>query len=390
MSLYSYFPLYWLLSNSCSLFCSFFFLFFVCSVSVSDFIYSCHYFTRLISRSPEWSSISDKERDKLGLTFDDDGEFWMPFDDFLHQFTQLSICRLLNTSLFSFSKTWKESEYFGHWKEGQSGGCLNNKDTFLDNPQLKFEVAKDDGDDVIIQLSQEDHRGQQRDLNTIGFHLIKVEENRKYKLHRIITNPDFKGTSDYVNTKHVFWRCKEMPKGRYVLIPTTFDKGHYGKFLLRIFADQDVKLKELTQDEPEPVWWQGCFAKRPRMVVRVTVKGASDLENQDTFGKSDPYCIIKCEGKSVKSKTVNNDLSPKWNLTGLFYPTNPDEAPVKIQVWNSNLIKDKFMGQTSLKVKPCGPTVHNRELFGKKDKEAEKMQGSISVEIEAYVDLTEI
>ena len=83
----------------------------VFSGSVSDFLYSCHYFTRLISRSPEWSSISDKDRDKLGLTFDDDGEFWMPFDDFLHQFTELSICRLLNTSLFSFSKTWRESRF---------------------------------------------------------------------------------------------------------------------------------------------------------------------------------------------------------------------------------------------------------------------------------------
>ena len=27
-------------------------------------------------RSPEWSKISDAEREKIGLTFDNDGEFW--------------------------------------------------------------------------------------------------------------------------------------------------------------------------------------------------------------------------------------------------------------------------------------------------------------------------
>jgi hypothetical protein len=34
----------------------------------------------------------------------------MPFDDFLHQFTELAICRVINTSMFSFSKTWNEKQ----------------------------------------------------------------------------------------------------------------------------------------------------------------------------------------------------------------------------------------------------------------------------------------
>ena len=32
----------------------------------------------------------------------------MSWDDFVDQFTDLSINHLINTSLFSFSKTWKE------------------------------------------------------------------------------------------------------------------------------------------------------------------------------------------------------------------------------------------------------------------------------------------
>ena len=30
-------------------------------------------------QSQEWSMISPQEKERLGITFDDDGEFWMPF-----------------------------------------------------------------------------------------------------------------------------------------------------------------------------------------------------------------------------------------------------------------------------------------------------------------------
>ena len=71
----------------------------------------------------------------------------MPFDDFLAHFTEMSICRLINTSQFSFSKTWTETQFFGSWSIGsgrlnRAGGCLNHPETFLNNPQYRF-VAKE-------------------------------------------------------------------------------------------------------------------------------------------------------------------------------------------------------------------------------------------------------
>ena len=77
----------------------------------------------------------------------------MPFDDFLHQFSELAICRVINTSLFSFSKTWTEKQVTGAWSasDNRAGGCLNHPETFLNNPQYRFDVAKED-DTVIIQV----------------------------------------------------------------------------------------------------------------------------------------------------------------------------------------------------------------------------------------------
>lgn len=44
------------------------------------------------------------------------------------------------------------------------------------------------------------------------------------------------GGSVYINSRCVFLR-KELKDGRYVIIPTTFDPGLQGEFLLRIFTD---------------------------------------------------------------------------------------------------------------------------------------------------------
>lgn len=82
----------------------------------------------------------------------------MPFEDFVLQFTDVSLTHLINTSLFSFSKTWRESKMTSSWSRtgGRAGGCLNHPATFLDNPQLRFDLSKNE--EVIIQLSQMEDR----------------------------------------------------------------------------------------------------------------------------------------------------------------------------------------------------------------------------------------
>uniref|UniRef100_A0A0K2V2R8 Calpain catalytic domain-containing protein n=1 Tax=Lepeophtheirus salmonis TaxID=72036 RepID=A0A0K2V2R8_LEPSM len=111
-------------------------------------------------KSSEWANISNKEREKMGLTVGDDGEFWMPFEDFLIHFSEMSICRVINTSVFSFSKTWNEAQFKGQWiSPNLAGGCLNNRASFLKNPQYKFDVFKDE-EEVMVQLSQIDQRSE--------------------------------------------------------------------------------------------------------------------------------------------------------------------------------------------------------------------------------------
>ena len=65
----------------------------------------------------------------------------MPFDDFCALFTNLVICRMPNKSYLSLNRTWHETVMMSAWKvapgsANRAGGCINNRDTFLLNPQV--------------------------------------------------------------------------------------------------------------------------------------------------------------------------------------------------------------------------------------------------------------
>lgn len=66
----------------------------------------------------------------------------MTFDDFCQYFSDLIMCRLINTSYLSLHKTWEEGSLKGAWRNhddplsNRAGGCTNNKHTFLQNPQV--------------------------------------------------------------------------------------------------------------------------------------------------------------------------------------------------------------------------------------------------------------
>ncbi|KAM7412556.1 hypothetical protein PAMA_020099 [Pampus argenteus] len=301
--------------------------------------------------SEEWQKVSKSEREKIGVTVQDDGEFWMTFDDFIANFTDLILCRLINTSYLSFHKTWEEAVMRGSWRHNsdpllnRAGGCVNNKQSFLQNPQYVFDVKKPE-DEVLICLQQKDRRARLREGQgenlAIGFEIHRVELNRTYRMH--VTQQKV-GGSIYINSRSVFLRI-DLPEGRYVIIPTTFDPGLEGDFLLRIFTDVPSGCKELTIDEPPQTCWSG-FCGFPSLVTQVHILKANGLAAQDSDGVSDPYVIIRCEGQKVRSPVHKNTRDPTFDTKGLFYRKKPNK-PIIIEIYNHNVLMDSFMGQVSL------------------------------------------
>ncbi|KAF7218223.1 calpain 5 [Nothobranchius furzeri] len=342
--------------------------------------------------SEEWQKVSKGERERMGVTVEDDGEFWMTFDDFIANFTDLILCRLINTSYLSVHKTWEEAVQRGCWRRhddpllNRTGGCSNNKLTFLQNPQYMFDVKKPK-DEVLICLQQKDRRatlkeGRGENL-PIGFDVHRVELNRSYRMHA----PQQKvGGSIYINSRSVFLRT-DLAEGRYVIIPTTFDPGLEGEFLLRVFTDVPSDCKELTLHEPPHTCWSGLCGY-PSLVSQVHVLQADGLAGHDSNGASDPYVIIRCEGQKVRSVVHKSTCSPAFNTKAVFY-RKKSSRPISIEIYNSNVLTDSFLGQVTLAAEQ-GRVQKTLHLKDKGDRQDNDLPGTVTLSIETSSVLTSI
>ena len=166
----------------------------------------------------------------------------MEFNDFLYYFDEVSICRIINTSLLSIRKSWSESMVYSEWSTPKrAGGCVNYLGTFCENPQFVFNIKNNEPDkteEVLINLDQLSRRSVGKDNLTIGLFIMRVEDNRKYRLHGV--KPKVV-SSTFVNSRSVFLRHK-FANGRYVCIPSTYEPQLIGRFLLRIYSDENNEL----------------------------------------------------------------------------------------------------------------------------------------------------
>ncbi|XP_065104662.1 calpain-5 isoform X2 [Paramisgurnus dabryanus] len=233
----------------------------------------------------------------------------------------------------------------GRWerqtdKRSRCGGCINHRDTFLHNPQFMFEVGGE-GDEVLISLQQEDRRMKRKEGRgenlPIGFEILRVEANRVLRVQCLCEQA---ASSVYMDSRSVTLRVSLGP-GRYVVLPTTFQPGDTGQFLLRFFSHSHVCLRELKEELPAPSLWQCCIPE-PSAVTTVHLLKASGLSKPKQTAP-DVYAIIRCEEDSVKTQIFTKDGSPEFNTKAIFYSRNP-KSKIFIELWRKGLLWDSFMG----------------------------------------------
>ncbi|XP_068686428.1 calpain-5-like [Montipora foliosa] len=340
--------------------------------------------------SAEWKNLDEGQRAKLGIKADDDGEFWMLFEDFCRYFTKTTMCYVMNTSRFSLSKRWHLFKHNNEWKPGLSaGGCVTNQDTFMQNPQYAFTIKDSGKGEVLIALMQEDTRIERNEGGknlSIGYYIMKVEENRKYRLHSMFEKA---GDTIFINTREVANRY-QMKQGRYVIVPSTFDANEGGKFMLRIFTEKSSNAMVLEKDHPTGSKICCCIPRyrTPVCVLSVLVKSAADLKKKSALLSLDPYALITCEGRTIRTPTFSGTADPEWNSGALFFVRRPKKTHLVVQIWDSNVFCDSFLGQAKMTIDANNRTVVlSHQLMGRRQKENERMPGAVTLEIACYSDL---
>ncbi|XP_039279357.1 calpain-A isoform X2 [Nilaparvata lugens] len=218
-------------------------------------------------KSPEWRFIPESEKQEIGLTFSEDGEFWMSYRDFAERFDRLEICNLNPDSLVEDAltehdkKKWEMSVFEGEWVRGvTAGGCRNYLETFWHNPQYTITLNDPDDEDeddkctVIVALMQKNRRSQRKmgaECLTIGFAMYHLEDPDN--LPKPLDEKFFKYNASvarsptFINLREVTARFK-LPPGVYCIVPSTFEPNEEGEFLLRVFSENKNHMEENDEE----------------------------------------------------------------------------------------------------------------------------------------------
>ncbi|XP_055338337.1 calpain-C-like [Paramacrobiotus metropolitanus] len=197
---------------------------------------------------PMWDDYPLHEKDRLGVGYVPEGEFWMTEKDFLATFTHFELIHLdgdtsLDEPSLRNKQPWTMRVWEGRWQKGvTAGGCRNNVDTFHINPQFLLIAAEED--EIIISI----HQHVVLSPLVVGFSVYAISsvggrlDAQFFKKHHAILH------SAYTNTQQVTSRCRLQP-GQYVIIPTSFEAGQEAAFTLRVYSSVPVNLG-LLDDVP--------------------------------------------------------------------------------------------------------------------------------------------
>ncbi|VDO07631.1 unnamed protein product [Rodentolepis nana] len=346
---------------------------------------------RLLRLRSEWENLSIKDRSRIGLVSSTEAEFWMPLSAILTHFTGAIVARLPKTGMFA---SFSLSEYNGIWRADNSGGSLDFRNSFLQNPQYLFEMVKDTPEEVLVSLS----RKYTWDLETrkvveqtsspaIGFALLKVESNRDVKAH-LLSSCSVVDAHPTKSHRAVFGRYN-LSHGRYVLVPFLKEPQQKGDYFLRLYLPRNVMNKELIYDKPPKGPFE-FFTGSPKIITRIEILRGENLESlkKKSFGKkstSSPYCKVFCENSSCTGQMISDNTNPTWNESFIFFRTKPSKQPIRIEVYNKQAFgADEFLGEGILNA-PESTENGDREvnLFTKARNIADRvrLKGTIHVSI---------
>nr|CDS29264.1 calpain 5 [Hymenolepis microstoma] len=346
--------------------------------------------------SQEWEELSIKDRSRIGLVVSTEAEFWMPLTSVFRYFTGAIVARLPKAGMFG---SWCLAEYNGIWRANNSGGSLDFRNSFLQNPQYLFEMVKDTPEEVLVSLNRKytwDMEArkvvEQTSSPAIGFALLKVESNRDVKVHLLSTCSvvDVHPTKSH---RAVFGRYK-LCYGRYVLVPFLKEPQQEADYFLRMYLPRNLMHKELIYDKPPKGPFE-IFTGTPIIITRIEIVRGENLGSLKTksFGMkstSSTYCKVFCENSSCTGRIINDNSNPTWNESFIFYRAKPNKQPIRIEVYNKQAFgADEFLGEGVLNApESTGNGDHEINLYTKarNSEERVRLKGIIYVSL-ATVDM---
>jgi hypothetical protein len=203
---------------------------------------------------------------------EDDGEFWMSFEDWISNFHTLQICHLTPDTfeVGSGKHEWHVCSYSGAWIKGLTAGGSGAppyEASTWDNPQYLVDLKEPDDNRkkvcLIVSLMQKFTRLKKsatRLTDTelpIGFDIYKYIGKDPLDVTRM---QHLAHSSLHLSQKmfqYEYFRertCRfSLEPGIYCVVPATYAVNQEGEFLLRLATEKPVKMGEVEEEEIQSI-----------------------------------------------------------------------------------------------------------------------------------------
>lgn len=196
-------------------------------------------------QSPEWSTVSPLEQERLDRVNREDGEFWMSVADFRQNFELMEVCHLTEAPSQSASsvRPWCCVEHHGNWVPSVSAGGPAHSGSFGQNPQYQLLLSVVDSSSkrqacsFVLSLMQKHQRRRGVKLS-MALHVYKAHPQNTYlSLSHLNATRPLLCSPQYSSRRELVLR-NALPPGRYIIIPSTAEANQQGAFLLRVLTEQ--------------------------------------------------------------------------------------------------------------------------------------------------------
>jgi len=236
--------------------------------------------------SPSWDLVSEEDKLLLDISDDDDGEWWMTYEDFTRHFNDVTVCMFgqecgcdedVDPQDEVSQESWKVETTKSSWLgDPNTGGSINNIKLYAKNPQYRLDILKNsdvtDSTDSTYSLHQDKaavviglmQNNMSKNKLPISVDVYQAPPSTTHKLNRDYfkrATAGGKRQRGLLATSGLYKQVREvsvttqLPPGCYVIIPSCFQPEHAAEFLIRVFSENNMVMKELLQagdgnDEP--------------------------------------------------------------------------------------------------------------------------------------------
>ncbi|CAL8353620.1 unnamed protein product [Lota lota] len=219
----------------------------------------------------EWKAVDNVEKERIDLTMEEDGEFWISTEDFSKLFDTVELCsvnpeRLDEVVPEGDPSIWSITEHQGSWRPGSTAGGSNSYPrSFWKNPQFNLVLSEHDHQEeagpltlearkqkkctVLVELLQKYRRKTNSvDFLHIAYHIYRVPPEL---VGMCLGESFFKsnkpvGSSGKYLPQRAVWQMLNLEPGNYVIVASIYKPNIPGEFFLRIFSKTGNTLG--TQD----------------------------------------------------------------------------------------------------------------------------------------------